>query len=421
MGRFTDRIVHAFDAFLDRGPASEDTWTRPQDLFNGVTTTSHNPARTITRTSTERSIIASIYTRMAIDFASVDMRHVRLDENERWAETIDSGLNNCLNVEANIDQAARHFRQDIASSLFDIGDIVVVPVRTSQSPLFTSGYEIQDMRVGRVVKWRPRHVKVDLYNDRTGKHEEITLPKSAVALIENPLYAVMNEPNSTLKRLIHKLNLLDVVDEQSSSGKLDLIVQLPYVVKTDTKRAQAEQRRKDIEFQLRGSQYGIAYADGTEKITQLNRPAENNLLKQVEYLFTMLYEQLGITKGVMDGTADEATMLNYYSRTIEPMLDAVCEEFARKFLSKTARTQGQSIVYFRDPFKFVPLAQLGEIVNNLSRNEVATANELRPFFGLKPSADSKADQLNNSNINPHAPAPSGPASPQDPTEQEGDS
>lgn len=419
MGKLTDRLAHAFDAFLDRGVS--DRWTQPNDLFSGTVTSSSNPARTVPRSSNERSIIASIYTRMAIDFSGINFIHVQKDKEGNLIGIVNSGLNNCLNVEANIDQGGRHFRQDIASSLFDIGDIAVVPVRTNQSPMTTTADGILDMRVGRVTKWRPRHVQVDLYNDRTGKHEDILLEKSQVALVENPLYAVMNEQNSTLKRLIHKLNLLDVVDEQSSSGKLDLIIQLPYVIKTDAKREQAEQRRKDIEFQLRGSQYGIAYADGMEKITQLNRPAENNLLKQVEYLFTMLYEQLGITKGVMDGTADEATMLNYYSRTIEPLLDAVAEEFARKFLSKTARTQGHTITYFRNPFKFVPLQQLGEIVNNLSRNEVATANELRPLFGLKPHQDPKANMLNNSNINPNAPAPSEPASPQDPTEQEGDS
>jgi hypothetical protein len=339
-----------------------------------------------------------------------------LDDNDRYKETIKSGLHECLTVGANIDQAGRMFRQDIVTKLFDKGVIAVVPVETSLNPNQTGGYDILDLRVGEIVDWRPRHVKVDLYNDKTGKHVQIWLEKRIVAIIENPLYAIMNERNSTLQRLIRKLNLLDVVDEQASSGKLDLIVQLPYVIKNQTRRNEAEQRRKDIEFQLKGSQYGIAYTDGTEKITQLNRPAENNLLKTVESLTNMLYGELGLTVEIMNGTADEAAMLNYYSRTIEPLLDAVVEEFRRKFLTKTARTQNQTIDYFRDPFKLVPLEKLGEISNQLSRNEIASANELRPFFGFKPSTDPKADKLNNSNINTNPPGPSEPA----PTNQEGD-
>jgi len=357
---------------------------------------------------------------LAIDFASVTIRHVRNDEDGRYLETINSGLNNCLNVEANIDQAGRMFRQDIAMTLFDKGVIAVVPVETSINPEQSGGFDINNMRIGEIVKWRPRHVKIKVYNDQTGRYEEITMQKNAVAIIENPLYLVMNEPNSTLQRIIRKLNLLDVVDEQSSSGKLDLIIQLPYVVKSDTRRAQAEQRRKDIEFQLKGSQYGVAYTDGTEKITQLNRPAENNLLKQVEYLMNMLYGQLGLTEEVMNGTADEAAMLSYYNRTIEPLLDAVSEEFQRKFLTKTARTQRQAMDYWRDPFKLVPLEKLGEISNNLSRNEIAAANELRPYFGFGRHSDPKADQLNNSNINPNQPAPSGLANQIDQLNQEGD-
>lgn len=417
MSKFRDRLTHAFDAFLNR--TEEDRWDSRGDLFSGVVTTSANPSRTTVRTSNERSIIASIYTRMAIDFAGVSLRHVRLDEDDRFVENMNSTLNDCLKVSANIDQAGRMFRQDIAMSVFEEGVIAVVPVRARGNPFISESYDILDLRVGTIVKWRPRHVKVRLYNDRTGKHEEITLDKAMVAIIENPLYSVMNEANSTLKRLIHKLNLLDIIDEQSGSGKLDLIIQLPYVVKTDTKRAQAEQRRKDIEFQLRGSQYGIAYADGGEKITQLNRPAENNLLKQVEYLFGMLYEQLGITKGVMDGTADEATMLNYFNRTIEPLLDAVGEEFMRKFLSKTARSQRQAMTYYRDPFKFATIGQMAEISDKFRRNEIASANDMRGAIGWRPSTDPAANELRNSNM-PERQVPPEPVQQEDPTVQEGD-
>lgn len=406
MGKVTDRLVHAWNAFNDR--TIQDNVDRPSsNLFGQETSYSARPDRLRLRIANERSIISSIYTRIAIDFASVAIRHVRVDDDERFVETIESGLNNCLKVEANLDQAGRMFRQDVIMTLFDKGVIAVVPVETSVNPQLSGSYDITNMRVGEIVKWKPQHVRVNLYNEKTGRREEVTLDKSVVAIIENPLYLVMNEPNSTLQRLIRKLNLLDVVDEQSASGKLDLIVQLPYVIKSDTKRAQAEARRKDIEFQLKGSQYGIAYTDGTEKITQLNRPAENNLLKQVEYLMEMLYSQLGITKEVMDGTADEATMLNYYNRTIEPLLDAVVEEFRRKFLTKTARTQKQSVAYYRDPFKFVPLSQLAEISDKFTRNEIATSNEIRGAVGWKPSKDPRADQLRNSNM----PDPSGSAPP----------
>lgn len=421
MGRLSqtvERIAHAWNAFND----SEQSQNPLSTLggFGGSSSFGARPDRVRTRFSNERSIITSIYTKVSVDFSGVLIRHVRLDENDQYKETIKSGLHECLTVGANIDQAGRMFRQDIVTKLFDKGVVAVVPVETSLNPNQTGGYDILDLRVGEIVDWRPRHVKVDLYNDKTGKHVQIWLEKRIVAIIENPLYAIMNERNSTLQRLIRKLNLLDVVDEQASSGKLDLIVQLPYVIKNQTRRNEAEKRRKDIEFQLKGSQYGIAYTDGTEKITQLNRPAENNLLKTVEYLTDMLYGELGLTVEIMNGTADEAAMLNYYSRTIEPLLDAVVEEFRRKFLTKTARTQNQTIDYFRNPFKRVPLEKLGEISNQLSRNEIASANELRPFFGFKPSTDPKADKLNNSNINTNPPGPSEPVSSGDQLKQEGD-
>lgn len=357
------------------------------------------------RFSSERSIISSIYTRLGIDVSSVVLRHVRLDENGGYLSDIDSGLNYCLTVEANIDQAARAFRQDIAMTLFDEGVAAIVPVDTSINPFETDSFDIRTMRVGKVVTWFPRHVRVSLYNEKTGRREEITLEKRFVAIVENPLYAVMNEPNSTLQRLIRKLNLLDAVDEQSSSGKLDLIIQLPYVIKSEARRQQAEQRRTDIEFQLKGSQYGIAYTDGTEKITQLNRPAENNLLKQVEYLTQMLYGQLGLTEAVMNGTADEKAMLNYINRTIEPIVNAIVEAMRRAFLTKTARTQRQSIEFFRDPFKLVPINDLADIADKFTRNEILTSNEFRGIVGFRPSTDPKANELRNSNM----PAPTEPA------------
>lgn len=346
----------------------------------------------------ERSIISSIYTRLAVDAAAVDIRHVRLDDENRYVEDIDSGLNNCLTIEANIDQAARALRQDIVLTMFDKGVAAIVPVETTSDPTTTGSYDIKTLRVGHVVAWYPEHVRVELYNEKKGQRQEITLEKKFVAIVENPFYGVMNEPNSTLQRLIRKLNLLDTVDEQVSSGKLDMIIQLPYIIKSEARRQQAQQRRLEIEQQLRGSKYGIAYTDGTEKITQLNRPVENNLLKQVEYLVDMLFMQLGLTKEIMNGTANEATMKNYYNRTIEPFTTAIVESMKRTFLTKTARAQNQSIVSFRDPFKLVPINELAEIADKFARNEILTANEIRQIVGIKPAKDAKADQLINSNM-----------------------
>jgi hypothetical protein len=346
----------------------------------------------------ERSIISSIITRICIDVAAIDIRHVRTDDQRRFLEEIDSGLNNCLVLEANVDQAARQFRQDVVRTLCDEGVCALVPVDTSLNPLETGGFDILTMRVGEIVSWFPKHVRVSVYNEAVGRREEITLPKTAVAIIENPLYDIMNEPSSTLKRLIRKLNLLDSLDEEIASGKLDLIIQLPYVIKSESKRQQAMQRRADIEFQLKGSQYGIAYADATEKITQLNRPAENNLLTQVEYLTKLLYDQLGVTEDVMNGTADEKTMINYYNRTIEPILTAIVESMRRNFLTKTGRTQKQWILFFRDPFRLVPVAEIAEIADKFTRNEITSSNEIRQAIGMKPSKEPKADKLINSNM-----------------------
>jgi hypothetical protein len=349
------------------------------------------------RFSNERSILASIFTRIAIDVAAADIRHVKLDDKGRYLDDYTSGLNNCLTLEANLDQDARHFRQDIAMTLFDKGVAALTPIDTSLNPQIGS-YDILTMRCGDVTKWMPKRVTVNVYNEARGLRQEVTLDKSVVAIIENPLYAVMNEPNSTLQRLIRKLNLLDAIDDQSASGKLDIIIQLPYAVKSPLKREQADQRRKDIEFQLKGSKYGIAYIDGTEKVTQLNRPAENNLMEQVKYLMETLYSQLGLTPEVMNGTADEAAMLNYHNRTVAPILEAITINMKRKFLTKTARTQGQSIMYFRDPFKLVPLSVIAEIADKFTRNEITSSNEIRQIVGLKPSTEAKADQLRNSNM-----------------------
>ncbi|HVI80142.1 MAG TPA: phage portal protein, partial [Candidatus Acidoferrum sp.] len=340
-------------------------------------------------------------TRIGIDVSAVPMRHIRTDDQNRYLEDIDSGLNNCLTVEANVDQAARAFRQDIAMTILDEGIAAIVPVDTTLSPEESGGYDIQTLRVGRIVSWMPKHVRVSLFNENRGLREEITLPKKMVAIVENPLYSVMNESNSTLQRLLRKLNLLDTVDEQSSSGKLDLIIQLPYVIKSEARRQQAEQRRQDIEFQLKGSQYGIAYTDGTEKIVQLNRAVDNNLLPQIQELKTQLYVELGLTPEIMNGTADEKIMLNYYARTIEPLLDAIVESMIRVFLTKTARTQGQSIMYFRDPFKFVPIGGEGgiaDIADKFSRNEITSSNEIRQAIGMKPRPEPKADALINANM-----------------------
>lgn len=404
----TQAIRHAWNAFM----TLEDR-NRSYDAGGMY---GSRPDRVRLNVSNERSIISSIYSRISIDVAAVDMRHVRLNDDNRYVDDIKSGLNECLTVEANIDQAARAFRQDIVLSLFDRGCIAIVPVDTSVDPTISTGFDIKTMRVGYVSTWYPQHVRVDVYNEKTGRREEIVLEKRFVAIVENPLYSVMNEPNSTLQRLIRKLNLLDGADEQIASGKLDLIIQLPYVVKSEARRQQADQRRKDIEFQLKGSQYGIAYTDGTEKITQLNRPAENNLLKQVEYLTAMLYSQLGLTEDVMNGTADEKAMLNYNNRTIEPILAAITEAMIRTFLTKTARSQNQSIKYFKDPFKLVPVNDIAEIADKFARNEIASANDIRTVIGWKPSKDPKADELRNSNMpqqaeaTPTVPSPSGPDS-----------
>jgi len=347
----------------------------------------------------ERSVIISVYNRIAIDVSAVNIQHVRLDENGRFVETITSGLNDVLTSEANIDQSNRAFIQDIVMSMFDEGVVAVVPVDTTIDPKISGSFDIQTMRTARIISWFPKHVRVRLYNENKGIQEELTLPKSQVAIIENPLYSVMNEPNSTLKRLLKKLSILDAIDEQSGSGKLDLIIQLPYVIKTPARREQAEIRRKDIEIQLSGSKYGIAYTDGTERVTQLNRPAENNLMQQIEYLTKMLYSQLGLTESVFDGTADEKTMLNYNNRTVVPILSAIISEFKRKFLTKTARTQRQSIEYFRDAFSLVPVTELANIADKFTRNEILSSNEVRAVIGYKPSKDPAADELRNKNLN----------------------
>lgn len=381
--------MHAWNAFTNRDP------TYPRTLGESYY---HRPDRIQFTRGNERSIATAVYNRIAMDVAAVGIRHVKLDENGRYSSDIDSGLNKCLNLEANIDQTGRAFIQDVVMSMLDEGCVAIVPVDTSMDPTVSGSYSIDSMRTGKIVQWYPQHVKVRLYNDRTGKKQEVTLPKSTVAIIENPLYAVINEPNSTMQRLIRKLSLLDVTDEQTASGKLDLIIQLPYVIKTQSKRDEAERRRKEIERQLAGSKYGIAYADGTERITQLNRSVENNLMKQIEYLTEMLYSQLGITQTVMDGTADEKTMLNYNNRSIEPIVSAIVDELKRKFLTKTARSQGQSIMMFRDPFKLVPVDNIAEIADKFTRNEIMTSNEFRQVIGMKPSDDPKADQLVNANI-----------------------
>lgn len=386
----SDRIKHAWNAFI-----GDEFRSTSND--NGAYY-SQRPDRLRLNFGNERSIIGSIYNRLAIDVAAVDIRHVRLDSENRYLEDMDSGLNNCLTVEANLDQAARAFRQDIAMTLFDKGVIAIVPVDTTVSPLLSGGFDIKTLRVGHVVAFYPKKVRVSLYNENTGRRQEITLEKRFVAIVENPLYTVMNESNSTLQRLIRKLSMLDAVDEQSSSGKLDMIIQLPYVVKSESRRQQAEQRRLDIERQLRGSKLGIAYTDGTEKITQLNRPVENNLLKQIEYLTDMLYSELGLTKEVMNGTADEAAMKNYHNRTIEPIIEAVVEAMRRTFLTKTARSQKQWILPFRDPFRLVPIADIAEIADKFARNEIASSNDIRQAIGWKPAKDPKADQLINSNM-----------------------
>ena len=384
------RLRHAWNAFRNRDPTDQF-----KDVGEGYY---YRPDRVRLTRGNERSIVTSIYNRIAIDVASIDIKHCRLDDNERFLSEIDSNLNSCLTLEANIDQTARAFRQDIVMSMFDEGCVAIVPVDTTLDPNKTNSYDILSMRTGKILEWYPQHVKVRVYNEKTGKKEDITVPKSTVGIIENPLYSIINEPNSTMQRLIRKLSLLDITDEQTASGKLDLIIQLPYVIKTEARRQQAENRRKDIEMQLASSKYGIAYTDGTERITQLNRSVENNLLKQIESLTSTLYSQLGITQAILDGTADEKTMLNYNNRTIEPIVSAIVDEMKRKFLTKTARSQKQTILFFRDPFKLVPVNDIAEIADKFTRNEITTSNEIRQIIGLKPSDDPKADQLINSNI-----------------------
>lgn len=385
-----DRFKSAWNAFSNREPTISYREVGP-----GY---SYRPDRTRYSRGHEKTLINSIINRIAMDAAAINIHHIRLDKNERFKEIIKSGLNTCLTLEANIDQTGRAFRQDMIMSMLDEGCAAVVPIDTTVNPTKSDSYSIESMRVGKILEWYPAYVRIQVYNDRKGQREDILLPKDAVAIVENPLYAVMNEPNSTLQRLVRKLSLLDVVDEQSSSGKLDLIIQLPYVVKTVARKQQAEERRKDIEQQLTGSKYGVAYTDGTERITQLNRPVENNLMKQVEYLTNLLYSQLSITQSIMDGTADEKTMLNYYNRTIEPILSAPVDEMTRKFLTKTARTQGQTIAFFRDPFKLVPVNDLSEIADKFTRNEIMTSNEFRQVIGMKPSEDPNADALRNKNL-----------------------
>lgn len=382
------RLKHAFNAFMNRDPTYKPTGSNY----------SSRPDRPRLSRGNERSIITSIFNRIALDVAGIDIKHCRLDENNRYIEDIKSNLNECLSTEANIDQTGRAFIQDVVMSMLDEGCVAIVPVDTTINPKITSSYDILSMRTGKILDWYPEHVRVRVYNDKTGEKEDILLPKKQVGIIENPLYAVVNEHNSTMQRLKRKLALLDVTDEQTASGKLDLIIQLPYVVKTEARREQANRRRQDLEEQLAGSKYGIAYADGTEKITQLNRSLENNLLKQIEYLTNIVYSQLGITQEVLNGTADEKTMLNYNNRTVEPILSAIVNEMKRKFLTKTARSQGQSISYFTNPFKLVPVNDMAEIADKFTRNEIMTSNEIRQVIGMRPSDDPKADELINSNI-----------------------
>ena len=384
------RFKHAWNAFLNRDPTDEFQYTG-----NGY---SYRPDRIRLTRGNERSIITSVFNRIALDAASIEIKHCRLDEDGRYVADINSGLNNCLNLEANIDQTGRNLVQDIVMSMFDEGVIAVIPIDTTANPKLTDSYDILSMRTAKILEWKPAHVKVRVYNDRTGNKEDISVPKRTVAIIENPLYAIINEPNSTAQRLKRKLSLLDVTDEKTASNKLDLIIGLPYVVKTEARRKQAESRMQNIEEQLAGSKYGIAYVDGTEKVTQLNRSVDNQLLSQVEYLTNQLFAQLGITQSILDGTADDKTMLNYYNRTIEPIVSAIVDEFKRKFISKTARSQKQSIKAFRDPFKLVPVNDIAEIADKFTRNEITTSNEIRQAIGMKPSDDPKADKLVNSNI-----------------------
>lgn len=385
-----DRLKHAWNIFKNKDPT--------QVNWNIGPSYGYRPDRMRYTRGNERSIVTAVYNRIAMDVAAVNLKHIRLDENDRYKETIDSGLNNCLSVEANLDQTGRAFIQDLVASMLDEGCVAAVPTDADDEPEDSGNFKVYTLRTGKILEWYPRYVKVEVYNEQEGQHQQIIIPKSTVPLIENPMYSVMNEPNSIYQRLVRKLTLLDVVDEQTSSGKLDLIIQLPYIIKTEARREQAEKRRKNIEKQLSEGKYGIAYTDGTERITQLNRPVENNLMKQIEYLTSMFFSQLGITQSILDGTADEKTMLNYYNRTIEPILSAIADEMKRKFLTPTARSQKQTIAYFRDPFKLVPVNDIAEIADKFTRNEIMTSNEIRQVIGIKPSSDPNADVLRNKNL-----------------------
>lgn len=385
-----DRLKHAWNTFKNKDPT--------QGNWNIGPSYGYRPDRMRYTRGNERSIVTAVYNRIAMDVAAVNLKHIRLDENDRYKETIDSGLNNCLSVEANLDQTGRAFIQDLVASMLDEGCVAAVPTDADDEPEDSGNFKVYTLRTGKILEWYSRHVKVEVYNEQEGQRQQIIIPKSTVPLIENPMYSVMNEPNSIYQRLVRKLTLLDVVDEQTSSGKLDLIIQLPYIIKTEARREQAEKRRRDIEKQLSEGKYGIAYTDGTERITQLNRPVENNLMKQIEYLTSMFFSQLGITQSILDGTADEKTMLNYYNRTIEPILSAIADEMKRKFLTPTARSQKQTIAYFRDPFKLVPVNDIAEIADKFTRNEIMTSNEIRQVIGMKPSSDPNADVLRNKNL-----------------------
>jgi hypothetical protein len=385
-----DRLKHAWNIFKNKDPT--------QVNWNIGPSYGYRPDRMRYTRGNERSIVTAVYNRIAMDVAAVNLKHIRLDENDRYKETIDSGLNNCLSVEANLDQTGRAFIQDLVASMLDEGCVAAVPTDADDEPEDSGNFKVYTLRTGKILEWYPRHVKVEVYNEQEGQRQQIIIPKSTVPLIENPMYSVMNEPNSIYQRLVRKLTLLDVVDEQISSGKLNLIIQLPYIIKTEARREQAEKRRKNIEKQLSEGKYGIAYTDGTERITQLNRPVENNLMKQIEYLTSMFFSQLGITQSILDGTADEKTMLNYYNRTIEPILSAIADEMKRKFLTSTARSQKQTIAYFRDPFKLVPVNDIAEIADKFTRNEIMTSNEIRQVIGMKPSSDPNADVLRNKNL-----------------------
>lgn len=394
-----DRLKHAWNSFIGLDPPNDKYMYYPNRYMDYGQSFTYRPDRIVLKRGSEKSIIGAIYNRIAIDCCSIIIHHVRVDDNKRYKEDIESGLDECLSLEANKDQTAKMFIRDIVISLFDEGCLAVVPVDTSTDITKNNSFDIFSLRVGKIIRWFPDYVTVELYNDKTGNKVNLTLEKKKIAIIENPLYAIMNEPNSTLQRLIHKLALLDVIDEQNGSGKLDLIIQLPYVIKTEARKKQAEDRRVDIETQLKNSKYGIAYTDGTEKITQLNRPVENNLMKQIEYLTSMLYSQLGITDTILNGTADEKTMLNYMNRTVKPIMDAIVDEMKRKFLTKTARSQNQTIMYFNDPFRLVPIANLAEIAETFTRNEIMSPNEFRQIVGLKPMDDGKSDKLRNRNLN----------------------